>query len=48
MVGELAAFAGGRRTATLHARTRCRVAVIPSDVIDPQELQDLAEARRDA
>jgi Cyclic nucleotide-binding domain len=48
IVGERAAFAGGTRTATLYARTRCRVAVIPSEVIDPQELEDLAEARRDA
>ena len=47
IVGERAAFAGGTRTATLYARTRCRVAVIASDVIDPQELEDLAEARRE-
>jgi hypothetical protein len=47
VVGERAAFAGGRRTATLHARTRCRVAVIPAEAIDRQELEDLAEARSD-
>jgi len=46
LVGEKALLEGGTRTATLRARTRCRVAVIPGDLIDRQELQDLAATRR--
>jgi Cyclic nucleotide-binding domain len=47
IVGGRALLEGGKRTATLSARTRCRVAVIPADVIDRQELEDLAEARNE-
>ncbi len=46
IVGELALLEGGTRTATLSARTRCRVAVIPGELIDRQELEDLAGTRR--
>jgi hypothetical protein len=46
IVGEKALLEGGMRTATLSARSRCRIAVIPSDLIDTQELQDLAATRR--
>jgi hypothetical protein len=46
IVGEKALLEGGTRTATLRARTRCRVAVIPGELIDRQELQDLAATRR--
>ncbi len=46
IVGELALLEGGARTATLNARTRCRVAVIPGELIDRQELEDLAGTRR--
>ncbi len=45
IVGERAALEGGKRTATLNARTRCRVAVIPAELIDRQELEDLAATR---
>jgi len=45
IVGERALLEGGKRTATLSARTRCRVAVIPADLIDRQELEDLAATR---
>jgi hypothetical protein len=45
IVGERALIQGTRRTATLSARTRCRIAVIPAEIIDIQELEDLAEAR---
>ena len=41
IVGERALLEGGTRTATLSARTRCRVAVIPGELIDRQELEDL-------
>jgi hypothetical protein len=47
IVGEGAVLEGGKRTATLSARTRCRVAVIPADLIDRQEMEDLAASRRE-
>jgi CRP-like cAMP-binding protein len=46
IVGERALLEGGTRTATLSARTRCRIAVIPGELIDRQELEDLAATRR--
>jgi len=46
IVGEKALIEGGTRTATLTAQTRCRVAVIPGNLIDRQELEDLAATRR--
>ena len=46
IVGERALLEGGVRTASLRARTRCRIAVIPGDLIDRQELEDLAATRR--
>ena len=46
VVGEKALLEGGARTATLRAQTRCRVGVIPGDLIDLQELEDLAATRR--
>ena len=46
IVGERALLEGGTRTATLNARTRSRVAVIPGALIDRQELEDLAATRR--
>ena len=46
IVGEKALLEGGNRTATIRARTRSRVAVIPGDLIDKQELEDLAATRR--
>jgi hypothetical protein len=46
IVGERALLEGGSRTATLNARTRCRVAVIPGELIDLQELEDLSATRR--
>ncbi len=46
VVGERALLEGGIRTATLRAQTRCRIAVIPGDLIDRQELEDLAVTRQ--
>jgi hypothetical protein len=46
LVGEKALLEGGTRTATLRAQTRCRIAVVPGDLIDKQELEDLAATRR--
>jgi Cyclic nucleotide-binding domain len=46
IVGEKALLEGGTRTATLRARTRCRIAVVPRDLIDRQELEELAATRR--
>ena len=45
IVGERASLENGTRTATLSARTRCRVAVIPAKLVDRQELEDLAATR---
>ncbi|MGH3109485.1 MAG: cyclic nucleotide-binding domain-containing protein [Gaiellaceae bacterium] len=47
IVGERAFLERGKRTATLFARTRCRLAVIPAELIDRQELEDLAAGRSD-
>ena len=47
VVGERSSLEGGVRTATLNARTRCRVAVVPAEVVDRQELEDLAATRAD-
>ena len=47
IVGERASLEGGKRTATLVARTASRVAVVPAELVDRQELEDLAAARRD-
>jgi hypothetical protein len=45
IVGERAALAGGKRTATLSARTPCRVAVIPAGLIDRATMKSLAATR---
>jgi hypothetical protein len=45
ILGERAFLEGGKRTATLTARTPCRVAVIPADLIDKQEMEDIAAGR---
>ena len=46
IVGEKALLEGGTRTATIRAATPCRIAVIPGELIDKQELEDLAATRR--
>jgi hypothetical protein len=46
VVGERAALEGGRRTATLRAITRARVATITPEQIDPEALESLAASRR--
>lgn len=45
VLGERALLEGGRRTATLSARTRCRIAVVPGELIDRRQLEDLAATR---
>jgi hypothetical protein len=45
IVGERASLEGGTRTATLSALTRCRVAVIPAELIDREQMIDLAATR---
>ena len=45
IVGEKALLEGGTRTATLRAQTRCRIAVIPGELIDRQGLEELAATR---
>ncbi len=46
ILGELAAVEAGKRTATLRARTRCRVGVVSADMIDRDALEKLAAGRR--
>ena len=46
IVGEKALLEGGTRTATIRAATPCRIAVIPGELIDKRELEDLAATRR--
>jgi hypothetical protein len=45
ILGEMALLQEGRRTATLRAVTRCRVAVVPKDRIDRQALEELVKGR---
>lgn len=45
ILGERAILEGGKRTATLRARTRARVAVIPAEAINPAHLRVLAAGR---
>jgi hypothetical protein len=46
ILGEMAQLQGGRRTATLRAVTRCRVAVVPGDRVDRAALAEVARGRR--
>jgi hypothetical protein len=46
ILGEMALLEGGRRTATLRAVTRCRVAVVPGDRVDRAALAEVARRRR--
>jgi len=46
ILGERALLEGGKRTSTLRARTRARVAVIPADAIDREALESIAELHR--
>ncbi len=48
VVGEMALVDGGERTATLRARTPCRIAVVPPEGIDLRALAELAAGRRTA
>ena len=42
VLGERAILEGGRRMATLRARTPCRVAVVPADLVDRAGMEELA------
>ena len=46
ILGERAVLEGGRRTATLRARTRSRVAVIPAELVEQAAMSELASGRR--
>jgi hypothetical protein len=46
ILGVRASLEGGLRTATLRAGTRCRVVVIPQDVVDQSELVAIASGQR--
>jgi hypothetical protein len=46
ILGERAVLEGGRRMATLSARTRCRVAVVPAEMIDRAAMEELAAGHR--
>ena len=48
ILGEMALLEGGRRTATLRAVTRCRVAAVPGDRVDRTALAELARGRSPA
>jgi hypothetical protein len=45
IVGERALLEGGTRTATLTARTACRIAVIPGELIERDKLEGIAATR---
>jgi hypothetical protein len=46
ILGERALLEGGRRTATLRARTKCRIAVAAGDTVDRDALATLSEGHR--
>lgn len=46
ILGERAVLEGGVRTATLRAVTKCKVAVVPSDRVDPDALAEVSKAHR--
>ncbi len=46
LLGERALLEGGKRTATLRAKTPARVAVVPADAVDESALPELAAAHR--
>jgi hypothetical protein len=46
LLGERALLEGGKRTATVLAKTPIRVAVVPSDAIDESALSELAASHR--
>ena len=46
LLGERALLEGGARTATLRARTACKVAVAPADAVDRDKLVELREGHR--
>lgn len=46
VLGERSSLEGGLRTATLRAATKCRVAVVPADQVDPAALDELSTGHR--
>ena len=46
LVGEMAAFEGGRRTSSLRAASHCRVALVPAGCLSEAKLEELARGRR--
>lgn len=46
VLGERAGMEGGVRTSTLAAVTKSRVAVVPHEVLDPDQLHELAQGHR--
>ena len=46
VLGERALLEGGKRSATLRARTACRVAVVAGEQIDEEAMKRLAEGHR--
>jgi hypothetical protein len=46
ILGERAVLEGGVRTATLRAVTRCKVAAVPSDRVDPEALSEVSKLHR--
>ena len=46
LLGERAVLEGGRRTATLRARTPCKVAVASADAVDRDKLVELGKGHR--
>ena len=46
LLGERALLEGGKRTATVWAKTPIRVAVVPADAIDESALPELAASHR--
>ena len=45
ILGEMALFEGGRRTASLRTVTPCRIVTVPSDQVDREALAEVARGR---
>jgi hypothetical protein len=46
ILGERAVLEGGVRTSTLRAETRCKVAAVPADHLDPDALSEISKIHR--
>jgi CRP-like cAMP-binding protein len=46
ILGERAVLEGGVRTSTLRAVTKCKVAAVPAERLDPEALTEISKSHR--